>query len=328
MARNDLPGNIAHYYLHDHLGSARVTTNEAGASEKQTDYSPYGGEIWTSGTNTNHYKFTGKERDAESGLDNFGARFDASALGRFMSPDAGRAEQGDPQTWNRYAYVTNNPLSYLDPNGRERVGSYYLTSYSQVSDSRGLWSLLGLFSGHGLEHDEGAFKPRFPSQPEPKGPWSSGEPNIHHMEDTPLEGAWYKATDVQIYSINVDFKDGHAIITTHETHEGVIYNPKPQFFAEKDSVEIEDPKIDPAKLRSLTNNELQLWSTKPARRVTAPFIGRYLKQLRKKKSAGWKKTGRILRNTANRTLAILTAGRSKNVAASSYQRVVGRRWKR
>lgn len=66
------------------------------------------------------YKFTGKERDAESGLDNFGARYMGSSLGRFMSPDPVfiSADQVlDPQGLNLYAYVRNNPLSLTDPTG-------------------------------------------------------------------------------------------------------------------------------------------------------------------------------------------------------------------
>ena len=65
------------------------------------------------------YKFTGKERDAESGLDNFGARYYASAMGRFMKPDPllNSGRPGSPQTWNRYSYALNNPLKFVDPNG-------------------------------------------------------------------------------------------------------------------------------------------------------------------------------------------------------------------
>ena len=67
----------------------------------------------------NHYKFTGKERDNESGLDNFGARYDSSNIGRFMSPDPlmASARVENPQTWNRYTYALNNPLRYVDPLG-------------------------------------------------------------------------------------------------------------------------------------------------------------------------------------------------------------------
>jgi RHS repeat-associated protein len=66
------------------------------------------------------YKFTGKERDSESGLDNFGARYFSSQFGRMMSPDpifASPAHLTDPQMWNEYAYVRNNPLSMTDPTG-------------------------------------------------------------------------------------------------------------------------------------------------------------------------------------------------------------------
>lgn len=65
------------------------------------------------------YKFTGKERDAESGLDNFGARYMGSTMGRFMSPDPflNSGRPGNPQTWNRYTYGLNNPLRNTDPTG-------------------------------------------------------------------------------------------------------------------------------------------------------------------------------------------------------------------
>jgi len=63
--------------------------------------------------------FTGKERDAETGLDYFGARYFSGAQGRFTSPDPGPYKLEEPQTFNRYAYVNNNPLKYIDPSGRE-----------------------------------------------------------------------------------------------------------------------------------------------------------------------------------------------------------------
>src|SRR5262249_44820208 len=71
---------------------------------------------------SNHYKFTGKERDAETQLDYFGARYYSNGLGGFTSADPSlkSAEVKDPQTWNRYAYVTNNPLKYNDPDGKAR----------------------------------------------------------------------------------------------------------------------------------------------------------------------------------------------------------------
>lgn len=64
--------------------------------------------------------FTAKERDAESGLDNFGARYDSSSMGRFMTPDPviiTPERLMNPQQLNLYAYVANNPLRFIDPTG-------------------------------------------------------------------------------------------------------------------------------------------------------------------------------------------------------------------
>jgi RHS repeat-associated protein len=62
---------------------------------------------------------TGKERDAETGLDYFGARYFSAVQGRFTSPDAPFADQDpvDPQSWNLYGYGRNNPLRFTDPSG-------------------------------------------------------------------------------------------------------------------------------------------------------------------------------------------------------------------
>jgi RHS repeat-associated protein len=72
---------------------------------------------------------TAKERDAETGLDYFGARYLASAQGRFTSPDEpliGQDEQ-NPQSWNLYSYVQNNPLVNVDPWGHDCVYTYGAT---------------------------------------------------------------------------------------------------------------------------------------------------------------------------------------------------------
>ena len=79
---------------------------------------------YTSGSDPNHYKFTGKERDSESGLDNFGARYYGSSLGRFMQTDpiwVKADRMFDPQRLNLYSYVRNNPLKLTDPSGMDVV---------------------------------------------------------------------------------------------------------------------------------------------------------------------------------------------------------------
>jgi RHS repeat-associated protein len=67
---------------------------------------------------------TGKERDAESGNDYFGARYYGSSMARFLSPDSGVDQHPeDPQSWNLYSYGRNNPLVMVDPNGEYVCGS-------------------------------------------------------------------------------------------------------------------------------------------------------------------------------------------------------------
>jgi len=116
--------NGATYFVHkDHLGSTGLVTNLDKTLFDSMDYLPYGEQI-AGGTGTTH-KFTGKERDAESGLDNFGFRYDSSSIGRFMTADPlmASARTSDPQTWNRYTYALNNPLRFVDPNGlKEETG--------------------------------------------------------------------------------------------------------------------------------------------------------------------------------------------------------------
>jgi RHS repeat-associated protein len=113
-----------HYYFSDHLGSHGVIYSQTGTTcEQDIDYYPYGGveNDYCAGSGVSqNYKFTGKERDPESGLDYFGARHHASALGRFMSVDPSRLsiERFNPQSWNRYTYVYNNPLKLVDHNGK------------------------------------------------------------------------------------------------------------------------------------------------------------------------------------------------------------------
>ena len=111
------------YFVHqDHLGSTRLLTKVDKSIYDSLDYLPFGEQI-AGDTGTTH-KFTGKERDAESGLDNFGARYNSSTLGRFMTPDwAARptaipyAVFGDPQSLNLYLYVRDNPINNIDVDG-------------------------------------------------------------------------------------------------------------------------------------------------------------------------------------------------------------------
>jgi RHS repeat-associated protein len=116
IARRQSTGTVS-YYFSDHLGTSRVVTNATGTLLDDSDFYPFGGERVVVNNDPNQYKFTGKERDSESGLDNFGARYNSSSLGRFMSVDPVAGSLSNPQSLNRYTYVLNNPLKFIDPTG-------------------------------------------------------------------------------------------------------------------------------------------------------------------------------------------------------------------
>src|SRR5581483_6588666 len=85
-------------------------------------------------------RFTGQIRDSETGVDFFNARYYGSALGRFTSPDPANigADMTDPQTWNGYSYVRNNPMIYTDPSGMQiqyQAGCWYDVTTEVVSSS-------------------------------------------------------------------------------------------------------------------------------------------------------------------------------------------------
>jgi RHS repeat-associated protein len=125
IARIDPGATTPKYSLTDNLGSTAVETDSLGNILNESLFFPYGVErVIEQNDTANNYKFTGKERDAETGLDDFGARYYASSLGRFMTPDwdakptsVPYASFGDPQTLNLYSYVENGPLNKVDADG-------------------------------------------------------------------------------------------------------------------------------------------------------------------------------------------------------------------
>jgi RHS repeat-associated protein len=116
----------------DHLGTPRMVVARTGSLSgvKRHDYLPFGEELQAGvgGRTTSlgysqpdglRMQLTSKERDVETGLDYFGARYYSSTQGRFTNPDRPFADQyeSDPQSWNLYTYVGNSPLKYTDPLG-------------------------------------------------------------------------------------------------------------------------------------------------------------------------------------------------------------------
>jgi RHS repeat-associated protein len=112
----------------DWLGTERARTGISGSVCETITSLAFGDGLTTAGScgDPSPLHFTGKQRDSESGLDYFGARYYGSSMGRFMSPDWDSTPQAvpyatlaDPQTLNLYSYVVSNPLSKADPNGHD-----------------------------------------------------------------------------------------------------------------------------------------------------------------------------------------------------------------
>jgi RHS repeat-associated protein len=164
----------------DQLGTPRMMFDQSGAlaTTKRHDYAPFGEELLNGARSTalgyaandsTRQKFTQKERDNETGLDYFGARYYSSVQGRFANVDpynivreaqvtaqsnpnkaAVQLERylSAPEQWNRYAYAANNPLKYIDPTG-QRIE---LTGSTQADRDEALTRLKILVGKEGAKH--------------------------------------------------------------------------------------------------------------------------------------------------------------------------------
>ena len=162
------------YLTTDTLGSPRITTDATGQVISRRDFHPFGEEMSTTqrtqGLNytpdNTRQKFTGYERDSETNLDFAQARMFGNGLGRFTSPDLVGGNISDPQTFNKYVYVMNNPLNFIDPSGycgttagspddtpcqwfRNAEGSYLSVSQQEFGDGSG-------YAGYTLVDDPGS----------------------------------------------------------------------------------------------------------------------------------------------------------------------------
>jgi RHS repeat-associated protein len=115
------------YYHPDYLGSARLISTSARTIYSDTAYAPFGEPYAQSGTTD--LSFTGMNQDTVANLYDFPAR-EYGIQGRWPSPDPaglGAVDPTNPQSWNRYAYVTNGPLQTVDPTGLDEIKSIFST---------------------------------------------------------------------------------------------------------------------------------------------------------------------------------------------------------
>jgi RHS repeat-associated protein len=161
LVASNNPDDSISFYHSDHLGSVSAVTDEAGELIESTRYYPYGA-IRQGGT-ASRYLYTGQESDPETGFYYYGARFYDPELRRFVQPDLILPDAYDPQQLNRYSYVINNPLVYIDPTGNytlkeqlEATWTMFFADYDSLSDSDQLarnqfWYEVSEYSE---EHDE------------------------------------------------------------------------------------------------------------------------------------------------------------------------------
>lgn len=129
LASEQSSGSTRHFHL-DHLSTPRIITDDTARSLGMHAYLPFGAELSIANRESpeESKKFTGHERDTLPGdvhtPDYMHARYYAGGWGRFLSVDPSmdlKKTIRNPQMWNRYSYVLNNPLRFTDPDGREHV---------------------------------------------------------------------------------------------------------------------------------------------------------------------------------------------------------------
>lgn len=139
----DLRVSGVYYYHPDHLGSATWITNSEKQPVQYIHYMPFG-ELWynqQASAYNERFKFTGKERDAETGYDFFGARYYSSTLLSWLSPDPLLKKYPHISS---YAYCSWNPINKIDPDGRDvnviNNGDGTYTTYSgEINDDLNIY---------------------------------------------------------------------------------------------------------------------------------------------------------------------------------------------
>ena len=164
-ARPGSGSHSRHHFTLDHLGSPRLTTLADGNTFVAHNYFGFG-EEFSNAQDSEPLRFTGHERDFNltgslDDLDYMHARYYSPYLGRFLSVDPAResALLRVPQSWNRYSYVRNNPLKFVDPNGEAAfLATALIGGITDVALTAGINAIKGepLLKGTGKAFVRGA----------------------------------------------------------------------------------------------------------------------------------------------------------------------------
>jgi len=134
---------IPSWLLGDHLGSTSMVTDASGGMVSEVRYSAFGETRYQNGTLTTDYLYTGQRQEAEIGLYYYVARWYDPAIGRFIQADSVVPDAASALGFDRYAYVNNNPLKYVDPSGHcpqgvDTLTCLYLIAIGRLPDFQGI----------------------------------------------------------------------------------------------------------------------------------------------------------------------------------------------
>jgi RHS repeat-associated protein len=205
-------GGVTTWLLGDHLGSTSVRANAGGTKLGELRYSAWGVTRYEDGAILTSYRFTGQPWEQRLGLYQMGARWYDPYLNRWLSPDSIVPDPANPQSLNRFAYVYNNPLKYIDPGGQAPVlvaaipliivaavyspQIYVAACQLSVSMGQGLavygpampvyWDQLNQFAGEAKRRVQNLFRGGETSgstaQPDPNDPWRWSKDYRHNYE--------------------------------------------------------------------------------------------------------------------------------------------------
>ncbi len=180
----DQIGTDIEYYHQDHLGSTRVVTNDISEDKGWLSYYPFGETLTVSGALGGvDRKYTSQELDSETGLYFYNARYYNPILGRFISADTIVPEPGNSQSLNRYSYVYNNPLNFVDPTGHWQINisAHCWVGFHFSWDSHTHDYQLGLGIGQGYSLGFGKYT-------------TEHEWYVDYTTDTRVDGSFYVAS--------------------------------------------------------------------------------------------------------------------------------------
>lgn len=218
VAKKDQAGNIFYYHL-DHLDGINAVTDSAGTLVSKTDYLPFG-DVRAGSSGTEKYTYTGKEKD-KTDLYYFNARYNSPEFRHFTQADIAEPDYGDPQDLNRYAYVGNNPLSYVDYDGFKKKKKEHKKKHKKEKKKHKTKNDKDddddddLPKGK-LVQKAGNYNPRFSY-----GQCTAYVASKFNVSWGGNAGTWYANAKDQGYAVGKEAKDG-AIIVTSESNWGHV----------------------------------------------------------------------------------------------------------